>query len=257
MQQPEEYAGYVWDANWDNDAPVMVRQLTNLERMFVILNRDLYGQNCPFLGATISIEHHGDDVSSKPLFLTPATLRTRAIEAFCQTRWVYPTVAARLARDSEAIYPVESEAQVKAWAERTVFMVEDDGGWITLRERLSRESPIPSIDGDYCLIYLIVSPAETAKSGILTFDILIHTHHVFTDGAGIRSILNEFLTRLAEPLESTEMQWGQEVGRLLPASPLLEKDEEAEAAPQTGQVNGASVSADRLKGWTKVCVPTI
>jgi hypothetical protein len=89
---------------------------------------------------------------------------------------------------------------------------------------------MPSKDGDYCLIYLIVPPDQALRPEVLSFDVLMHIHHVFTDGSGIRSILNEFLARLAGPLASEEIFWGDEVERLLPASLLLAKDDEKEVA---------------------------
>jgi hypothetical protein len=94
-----------------------------------------------------------------------------------------------------------------------------------------------------------VPPDEAAKAKLTTFDVLMHTHHVFTDGSGIRSILNEFLTRLAQPLPSKEITWGREIDHLLPPSILLAKKEEQEvgAAPSTSPVSGV-----RLKGFSKV-----
>lgn len=244
--QPDEYAGYSWAASNDSCSS-MTRTLTYLERMFVILNRDLYGQNCPFIGATIRLER--GEYSPRTTPLNSGNLQARAIEAFCQTRWRYPTVAARLVNGTEAVYTVDSEAQIMAWARRTVTMCSQEGGWFALRERLSRDTSIPSVDGDYCLIYLIVRPDEISKPDVSTFDILMHTHHVFTDGSGFRSILNEFLTRLAQPLTSEDISWGQEIERLLPASPLLEKDEQVEAAKE---VDKMPVRGERLKGWSKV-----
>lgn len=224
----------------------MSRKLTNFERMFVIFNQALHGQNCPFFGATISLQQ--PDHFPKPHSFNLSWLQERAVEAFCQTRWKYPTVAARVIDGDEALYNIESEVEVKEWAERTVSTIAQDGGWIALRESLSRNSPIPTKDGDYCLFYLIVRPDEAENSQLTTFDILMHTHHVFTDGSGIRTIFNEFLTRLADPLPPGEILWGQEVDRLLPASILLEKED-------LETVNGVitpPVAGEKLKGYFKV-----
>jgi hypothetical protein len=224
----------------------MSRQLTNFERMFVIFNQALHGQNCPFFGATISVQRPDRSIES-PSFNLP-WLQERAVEAFCQTRWKYPTVAARVIDGDKALYNIESEVEVKAWAERTVSTIAQDGGWIALRESLSRNSPIPTKDGDYCLFYLIVRPDEAESPKLMTFDVLMHTHHVFTDGSGVRTIFNEFLTRLADPLAPGEIVWGQEVDRLLPASILLEK-EETETAH--GMIT-PPVAGEKLKGYFKV-----
>lgn len=239
MSNKEQQAGYQWTKS-KSDALSMSRDLTNLERMFVIFNKDLYGQNCPFIGASISLKREGLPEGA-PGF-SVSRLRKRAIEAFCQTRWRYPTVAARVVDETKAVYKIESEDETKRWAERTVRMVSQEGGWASVRERLSRDAPIPSPDGDYCLMYIITRPNEAEKKEITTFDVLMHTHHVFTDGAGIRSILNEFLERLASPLATEEVTWGKEVDRLFPPSCMLVKEEELESAD-------AANRGSRLKGF--------
>lgn len=241
----EEEMGYSWAKSADSSFS-MSRQLTNFERMFVIFNQALHGQNCPFFGATISLQRQDRELESPPFKLS--WLQERAVEAFCQTRWKYPTVAARIIDGDKALYNIEPKAEVKKWAERTVSIVAQDGGWMSLRERLSRTSPIPTKDGDYCLFYLIVRPDETENIGVTTFDVLMHTHHVFTDGSGIRTIFNEFLTRLADPLASEGITWGQEVERLLPASILLEK----EVADTADGVITPPVAGEKLKGYFKV-----
>jgi hypothetical protein len=220
----------------------MSRKLTNLERMFVIFNKDLYGQNCPFIGASISIKR-GEQSTQFPSF-SVSELKARAEEAFCQTRWKYPTVAARVVDETKAVYDLQLEDEVKQWSGRTVSMVSQEGGWVSVRERVSREAPIPSPNGDYCLMYIITRPDEAEKSEVTTFDVLMHTHHVFTDGSGIRTILNEFLERLASPLASEEVSWGKEVERLFLPSCMLVKEEEEEA-----DIVDASKTGTRLKGF--------
>lgn len=227
----------------------MIRQLTNLERMFVIFNEKLHGQNCPFIGATISLRRR--DCSPGPATFSVSQLYRRAVEAFCQTRWKYPTVSARVLDSDKVLYNIESEEDVKKWAERTISVVLQDGGWLALRERLSRESALPTPDGDYCLLYLIVKPEEIANPNLQAFDVLIHTHHAFTDGSGIRVILNEFLERLAHPLDPEETIWGEEIQRLLPASILLEEEEE----PKNANAAITPVPEERLKGFDTVCHP--
>ena len=213
--------------------------------MFVIFNQELYGQNCPFFGATISVQ----PLDREDYGFDSWQLHKRAVEAFIQTRWKYPTVAARVVDGDKASYSLDSEEEVKKWADRTVNTVSQEGGWVALRERLSREEAIPTKDGDYCLFYLVVRPEEAAKPELTTFDVLMHTHHVFTDGSGIQSIFNEFLSRLANPLEQDEMVWGQEIDRLLPPSILLEKEAEPEPENKEGKLQDNGV---RLKGFTKV-----
>lgn len=168
-------ARFIW-APRSNDPFSLTRDLTNIERMFVVLNRDLYSQNCPFIGASISIQNDGSSVKSSVLDVVD--LRKRAVDAFCQTRWKYPTVAAGVSEEGRAVYTVDDEATVRNWAERCVRVVVDDGGWLALRERVSRDTPIPSSFGDYCIVYLIVKPGEGAGGNITSFDILMHMHHV-------------------------------------------------------------------------------
>jgi hypothetical protein len=236
---------YLWKTqNCLDGSQKATRKLANLERMFTVFNKDLYGQNCPFIGANISIQQ---SESYKPCGFDASELKARAIEAFSQTRWKYPTVAARVVDEDTAVYNIESEEEVRQWAKRTVRIVVQEGGWLALRDQVSRSAPIPTDDGDYCLMYMILRPGELECGAIMNFDILMHTHHVFTDGSGIRSILNEFIARIAKPLPAHEVYWGQEVNKLFPPSIVLSKKEEGDTA-LTGHV--PSVSGQRLKGNT-------
>ncbi|KAH7333439.1 hypothetical protein BKA65DRAFT_564743 [Rhexocercosporidium sp. MPI-PUGE-AT-0058] len=223
--ESDDRSGFMWASRPDNPLS-MVRNLNNTERMFVILNRDMYGQNCPSIGASISVQNTANP-SGQSCSFDLAKLQKRAVDAFCQTRWRYPTIAARVSEDINAIYHVEEEDKVIQWAKRSVTMTVADGGWLAKREQVSRDLPIPSLDGDYTLVYLIVKPEESARRSIRYFDVLLHTHHAFTDGSGIRSILNEFLSRLANPLPSNETHWGQEIDKLLPPSNVLVKAEQS------------------------------
>lgn len=232
----EDEAKYLWTTA--DDGSSTSRALTHFERMFVIFNQDLYGQNCPFIGASLTLKNS----SSEPSTFELATLQQRATNAFVQTRWAYPSIAARVIDGDKAVYDIENDEGIEAWAKRTVKVVSAEGGWLALREKLSRTTPIPSQDGDYCLMYIIIPPSKDER--IDSFDILMHTHHVFTDGAGIRSILNEFLERFAVPLAEKATVWGKETERLLPPSLLLEKDDEPELPAGESQ-------KVRLKGFAK------
>ncbi len=240
-----DQTGYSWVKSND-DSQSMIRHFTNLERMFVILNQTLYGQNCPVMGATISLR--GREYSSKSKPFNISQLRARAAKAFCQTRWKYPIVATRILDGDKASYKIDSRESVESWADRTVFTVCQDGGWFALRERLSRESSLPTPDDNYCLFYLIVRPEETVKPELQSFDVLMRTHHAFIDGSGIRAILNEFLERLADPLPDEDIVWGEETQRLLPAAVLLEKVEQPESTSMP-VVREAGVRAFH-KVWT-------
>jgi hypothetical protein len=56
---------YIW-ANSVDDSPLMSRKLTNMERMYYIFHEKLYGQNCPSIGARISLQrqHNATGVQS-------------------------------------------------------------------------------------------------------------------------------------------------------------------------------------------------
>jgi hypothetical protein len=240
---------YLW-RNKDGDSRSISRKLSGIERIFILLNQVLFGQNCPFIGATVSVQRQG--LSRENQRFAVEELQKRAIDAFCQTRWKYPTVAARVFDGDTALYNVDSRDDVAAWANRTVTTFRQDGGWLGLREKLSQSSPLPTKDGNYCLVYLIIRPDVAALPELTTFDVLLHIHHVFTDGSGIRSVLNEFLARLADPLPSEVIVWGQEVERLYPPSILLEKPDD-EKTPN-GEVT-LSKSTDRLNGLFEVRHP--
>jgi len=81
-------------------------------------------------------------------------------------------------------------------------------------------------------MYIVTRPDETEKPELTNFDVLMHTHHVFTDGSGIRTILIEFLVRLASPPASEEVSWGKGVERLFLPSCTLVKEEEADISMQ-------------------------
>lgn len=60
----------------------------------------------------------------------------------------------------------------------------------------------------------------------------------FTDGSGTRSILNEYISRLARSLPSDKIHWGKEVDKLLPPFNVLVKPEQR--LPVTTQLNTQS-----------------
>ena len=108
-----------------------------------------------------------------------------------------------------------------------MHVVEEKEGWLSVRERISRENEWPTVDGDYCEVYLVHGP--TADDGKVTgFDVLIRFHHALVDGYGTRTILNEFLTAFADS-KFEARNWGEEVCRLYPNFLALLTEEEREA----------------------------
>ena len=170
----DDRSDFIWKAQPNSSH--LLRHLTNTERMFVALNCDLYGQNCPFIGASLSIKNANFSGQSRIFDLVE--LRKRAVEAFCQTRWRYPTIAARVVENSKAVYSIDGDQEVKRWADRSVTVIIADGGWLALREQLSRDAPMPSSTGDYCNIYLVVNAEHHAAPNLNSFNILMHMHHV-------------------------------------------------------------------------------
>ncbi|KAF8853973.1 hypothetical protein BDZ45DRAFT_806236 [Acephala macrosclerotiorum] len=233
--------------SWRRTGIGMERQLSYPERMYSILNRELYGQHCGFIGATIQVQ---SSMSGTPARLLGASeLHATAIEAFKQTRWRYPTLAAYVVDDKKAIYKEESENGIQHWAERTVSIVIREGGWLGLRQHLSRTSPLPTGAGDLHLAYVVISPEEAVKSGVSNFDVVMHTSHIFVDGTGIKCIFNEFLSRIASPIGAEQIIWGQEVCRLFPPSVVLMKEDEVEHSKPASNIPFPTLST--LKGLSK------
>jgi hypothetical protein len=66
---------------------------------------------------------------------------------------------------------------------------------------------MPTKDGDCCVAYVLARPDLVALPELTSFDVLFHMHHIFSDSSSIRSILNEFLARLADLLASEDLVW--------------------------------------------------
>ncbi|KAK5990015.1 hypothetical protein PT974_08278 [Cladobotryum mycophilum] len=192
------------------------RTLTAAEFMLSMLNEYALGHNCPYLGATVSVQRA--EGSSAAAAFSVEELTSKVTRAFVQTRWTYPIVASQLDGSKQIVYKVEDEAQVAQWAERTVQTVQSGGGWLGLQEKISQQDALPSKDGDCALLYLVVSPDEASKSQITKFDLLLHMHHSLADGTSLRSLMNDLLHSLAKPSLSTSYTWGEEVERLSPAA---------------------------------------
>lgn len=216
---------YPW--RHQEQSSLIQRPLSGIESLFTILNDSFYGQNCPFIGAKINVKN---PKCQNPGLFSVSDLQERSELAFQKTRWTYPAVGCQVS-NKQMSYNVKSAAEIKAWSKRTVKVVINDGGWLELREELSMKVSLPSKDGDCCFVY-IVYPKEAQRCGVTTFDVLIHIHHALTDGAGIRSILNEFLEHMVSSTLSHPICWGQEVDRLFPAAIDLSTKAEREAASE-------------------------
>ncbi|KUJ07392.1 uncharacterized protein LY89DRAFT_743015 [Mollisia scopiformis] len=235
--------------SWRETSTGMERLLSYPERMYSILNRELHGQHCGFIGATIQIQSNASGAAAR--FLATSQLHARAIEAFKQTRWRFPSLAATVADDKRAIYKHDSIDGINHWAERTVSLVIREGGWLGLRQHLSRTSPLPNGAGDFHLAYIVVSPDEAVQSAVSNFDVVLHTSHVFVDGTGVKCIFNEFLDRLASPMGKGEIIWGQEIFRLLPPSVVLMKEEAEEQTSKPVSNTPFFPTLSTLTGFTK------
>lgn len=188
------------------------RTLTTPEKILALLNEYAQGQSCPYLGVTVSIDHASSSSFSV------GDLKSRLDQAFIATRWTYPTVAAQVKDCKKVVYNVHDADGMAAWAKRTVQYAELAGGWPAKHENISRETPLPTRDGDCALLYLVLSPQQAIQSQITQFDLLLHFHHTLSDGAGLRSIMNTILTNLANPVPQSRFSWGEEARRLEPAA---------------------------------------
>ncbi|KAF7542385.1 hypothetical protein G7Z17_g11612 [Cylindrodendrum hubeiense] len=190
------------------------RTLATQEFMLSMLNDYARGHSCPYLGVTISVQSSGPSAAG----FRAEDLQSRIAQAFVHTRWLHPMVACQIQDRKQMLYKVEDAVDVAKWAARTVQTVESQSGWIEPFSKLSREAVLPSEDGDCAFLYLIVEPEQSGKSQIKQFDLLLHVHHGLTDGAGIRTIMNEVLIGLTSPKLGTCYIWGGEVERLNPAA---------------------------------------
>jgi hypothetical protein len=198
------------------------RTLTRAEQLFCKFNNVFYGQNSPWIGASISISIQNVTGHSHPHNLIEQDLLEVAMKSWVHTRWQYPMIACQVEDAEKMLYRVENEEEVKEWAGRTVRVLRQEGGWPALRDRLSEMADLPTGDGDCCLLYVVVDPSDSdSVAAMEKFDVLIHFHHALTDGTGMRTILNEVLMQMAKiadkEREKTRMMWGGEVERLCPA----------------------------------------
>jgi 15-O-acetyltransferase Tri3 len=197
-------------SNAPSGVDVVSRPLATGEFVLAMLNEHAQGQNCPYLGAKISIEHK-DDART-----TANELVSNLRHAFALTRWSHPTVAAQVRNSKELVYPVENAQQVSTWLERTVQVVKSPMGWMAQHEQLSRGAVLPTHAGDCALLYLIIHPDQVASGNIVHFELLLHVHHALVDGAGLRTLLDSILHNLVAPSTGT-LNWGEETQRLAPS----------------------------------------
>ncbi|KAH8660281.1 hypothetical protein BX600DRAFT_438496 [Xylariales sp. PMI_506] len=221
---------YPWEQA-EGSAVSFSRPLTGTERLFVVLNDRLCGQNCPSIGATVSVRN--PERPQAPT-LEEFDLLGRSRLAAQMTRWRYPTVACRVADGKKMTYSAQSAEDLQAWARDAVNLVQLDGPDLSsLRERLSKEIAMPSNEGNCCFFYVAYDVEAVAQHGLTTFHVVIYIHHALTDAAGMRSILNEFLTHLADDAifdTAPSIAWGGEVSRLHPSAIDLLTQAERELA---------------------------
>ena len=186
------------------------RALTTPEFILAMLNEHAQGHNCPYLGATISVKN------AQLAPLDAKSLKQRLEQAFVATRWKHPVIACQVKNSREVVYKVEDQRGVEQWVKRTVRSASTTGGWLSKHEDLSRETPLPTQDGDCAQLYLILGPEQRGE--VTKFDLLLRAHHALVDGTGLRSILNDILSNLATPCQKSAFAWGEEELRLPPAA---------------------------------------
>jgi hypothetical protein len=82
-------------------------------------------------------------------------------------------------------------------------------------------------------------PGEIANGAVSKFGLLFHTHHSPFDGAGLKIIMNRYLTQLVKVLSdsysaSESIEWGNELENLPPAAySILNSNEPLPVSPDS------------------------
>lgn len=207
------------------------RPLGGVEHVQDIFNRHLKGDQTLFFGITIDLHD--------PVNITK--LGSSAQECWCWLRFQVPTIASSvIGSDLELpilTYTTASPQEISQWAQRT-FIIHPPSH-IDLDELRVIEGlkQVPSSDGDHTWIHLV--PGEIANGAVSKFGLLFHTHHSPFDGAGLKIIMNRYLTQLVKVLSdacsaSESIEWGNELENLPPAAyNILNSNEPVPISPDS------------------------
>ncbi|KAG2134046.1 uncharacterized protein EDB93DRAFT_1254655 [Suillus bovinus] len=191
------------------------RPLGGAEHVQDIFNRYLKGDQTLFFGLTIDLRD--------PVSITK--LSSSAQQCWSWLRFQVPTIASSILNESDhnlplLVYTTASPQEISRWEQRTLIIhppSDIDLDQLRVNEGQKR---VPSSDGDHTWMHLV--PGETTNGAVSKLGLLIHTHHSPFDGAGLKIVVNRYLTQLAKVLSNSysapeSIEWGNELENLLPA----------------------------------------
>lgn len=180
------------------------------------MNRHLKGDQTLFFGVTIDLHD--------PVGVTK--LGSSAQECWCWLRFQVPTIASSILNESDhklpmLVYKTASPQEISRWAQRTLIIHSPSHIDLDQLRVNEGQKKVPSSDGDHTWMHLV--PGEIANGAVSKFCLLLHTHHSPFDGAGIKIVVNRYLTQLAKVLSdsygaSEFIEWGNELENLPPAA---------------------------------------
>ncbi|KAJ8514919.1 hypothetical protein ONZ45_g7613 [Pleurotus djamor] len=135
--------------------------------------------------------------------ISEAKFEQAACDAWSWLRFQVPTIASTVDPTddgmSRLVYKLGTDASVAEWASRTFTIVKRPRIDIdAFRVEVGRK-PIPSSEGDQTFGYLLMG-TDCPSDPINKFGFLLHTHHAPYDGAGLKIIVNMYLTQLVKNL---------------------------------------------------------
>lgn len=191
------------------------RPLGGGEHVHDIFNRYVKGDQMLFFGVTIDLHD--------PVSITK--LRSSAQECWCWLRFQVPTIASSILNESDhklptLIYTTACPQEISRWAQRTLIIYPPSHVDLAQLRVNEGQKKVPSSDGDYTRMHLV--PGEIVNGAVSKFGLLFHTHHSLFDGAGLKIVMNRYLTQLVKVFSdsysaSEFIEWGNELKNLPPA----------------------------------------
>ncbi|KAG1879052.1 hypothetical protein F4604DRAFT_1923201 [Suillus subluteus] len=190
--------------------------LGGTEHIQDIANYHLKGDQTLFFGVTINLHD--------PVSITKLGSSTQ--ECWCWLCFQFPTIASSILNESNyklpmSVYKTASPQEISQWVQRTLIIhppshIDLNQLWVN-----EGQKKVPSSDGDHTWMHLV--PGEITNGAVSKLCLLFHTHHSPFDGAGLKIIMNHYLTQLAKVLSdsygaSEVIEWGNELENLPPAA---------------------------------------
>ncbi|KAJ3729802.1 hypothetical protein C8R42DRAFT_569634 [Lentinula raphanica] len=204
---------YTWkDIPPRNGMEGQTRLLAGGEIIQDILNR--YNKGFQTLFFAVNVDLASQQSSS---FITRA-----AREAWIKLRYLVPTIASLTVVDSNDIpslqYYTSSAFGVQEWADKT-FLVHQESSSIDLiaLRRTLGVVKVPSELGQQTWMHLSIENTQSVSS----VGFMLHTHHSPFDGTAMKILTNIYLKEFAKAVGGEKiaegLDWGNEIGNLLPA----------------------------------------